>query len=327
VRSRRAPAGPPAPPTRRRRWPKIVLAVVTAFAVLVVGLFLFGWWQFGRIPKVDVSAALSSASGAGTNYLIVGSDSREGIAPDDPNAGAFLAEGIPGQRTDTIMVLRVEGSTTALLSIPRDLLVTNPVTGERGRINSLFQSGPAALIEGVEQLGIPVHHYLEIDFVSFGRLVDAVGGITIDFAHPARDANSGLDVPTAGAVTLDGSQALAYVRSRYYEELVDGGWRADPTGDLGRVDRQRLFLSALVGELGGTRNPVTLARVSSSFGDGMRIDDDLTYLGALGLAWRLRGFGPESLTLPGTPRTTSGGAAILDLDAAAAQPIIDRFAA
>jgi LCP family protein required for cell wall assembly len=290
-------------------------------------MFLFGWWQFSRIPKVDVSPSLSSSAGAaGTNYLIVGSDSREGISADDPNAGAFLAEGIPGQRTDTIMVLRVEGSSTALLSIPRDLLVTNPVTGERGRINSLYQSGPAALIDGVQQLGIPVHHYLEIDFVSFGRLVDSVGGITVDFPHPARDANSGLDVPTAGPVTLDGSQALAYVRSRFYEELVDGEWRADPTGDLGRVERQRIFLSALVGKLSDTRNPLTLARVSSSFGGGMRIDDDLSYFDALRLTWRLRGFSPESLTLPGTPRTTSGGAAILDLDEGAARSIIDRFA-
>ncbi len=304
-----------------------MLGVALAFVAVVVGLFAYGWWQYSRIPKVDVSAALSSAAGAaGTNYLIVGSDSREGIAADDPNAGAFLAEGVPGQRTDTIMVLRVEGSKSALLSIPRDLLVTNPATGERGRINSLYQSGPAALIEGVEQLGIPIHHYMEIDFVSFGRLVDAVGGITVDFPYPARDANSGLDVPTAGKVTLNGSQALAYVRSRFYEELIDGEWRSDPTGDLGRVERQRQFLSGLVAEVSDTRNPIALARISSSFGGGMRLDDDLSYFDALGLAWRLRGFDPESLTLPGTPRTTSGGAAILDLDRAAAEPVITRFA-
>jgi LCP family protein required for cell wall assembly len=224
------------------------------------------------------------------------------------------------------MVLRVQGSTTTLLSIPRDLLVENPATGEVGRINSLYQSGPAVLIQGVRELGIPVDHYLEIDFVSFSRLVDAVGGIGIDFPAPARDTHSGLDVPTAGRRTLNGSQALAYVRSRYYEENVDGRWRTDPTGDLGRVERQRAFLAALVQEMSATKNPVALVRVATAFGDGLRIDDTLTYLDALGLAWHLRGFDPQSVTLPATPRTTSGGAAVLDLDEAAAAPLLAQFA-
>ncbi len=195
-----------------------------------------------------------------------------------------------------------------------------------GRINSVYQSGPSALVEAVNTLGIPIQHFMEIDFVSFGKLVDAVGGITITFEHPARDDHSGLDVPEAGEVSLDGAQALAYVRSRYYEELVGGEWQVDGTADLGRVQRQRAFLSALMGKVSSTRNPWTLAGVAGSLGPGMRIDQELTYLDALRLMWDLRGgLGEESVTLPVTGRRTSGGAAVLELQEAEARQTISQF--
>ncbi len=164
---------------------------------LPLGLFVLGWWQYSRIEKVDVAAVLSPRAGrAGTNYLIVGTDSREGIAADDPNAGAFLAEDVGGARTDTIMVLHLEGSGAQLLSVPRDLWVTDPATGQKGRINSTFAAGPANLITAVEQLGIPVDHYMEINFVSFAKLVDAVGGITVDFpTRPATRTRASTSTP------------------------------------------------------------------------------------------------------------------------------------
>jgi LCP family protein required for cell wall assembly len=315
-------------PGARRPFPlrRVVVAVVLLALLLPVALFAFGWWQFSRIPRVDVASALSSSAGAGTNYLIVGTDSREGIAEDDPNAGAFLDEGVAGSRTDTMMVLRMEGGGARLLSIPRDLWVQNPATGEMGRINSTFAQGPVNLVSAVTALGIPVDHYMEINFVSFARLVDAVGGITIDFPAPARDGNSGLQVDQAGPVTLDGSQALAYVRSRYYEQLVDGEWQSDPTADIGRTERQRTFLTAMMSAVGGERNPISLARVPGALGAGMKIDDRLSYLDALGLAWDFRGVSPEAVVLPVTPRTTSGGAAVLELQQPAASEVLAGFA-
>ncbi len=309
-----------------KRIARVVTAVVMVVVLLVVGLFAFGWWQFSRIEKVPVAEVLSSSGNGGTNYLIVGSDSRDGIDESDPNSGAFLGDHTEGQRTDSIMVLRVTGSGSTLLSIPRDLWVTNPVTGEVGRINSVYQSGPGALIEAVQGLGIPVNHYLEIDFVNFGKLVDAVGGITIDFAAPARDTHSGLDVAEAGRIHLDGEQALAYVRSRYYEQFVDGEWQVDGTADLGRVLRQRAFLQALMGEVSGARSPVTLVRIASTLGGGVKVDDAMSYFDAIGLMWHMRnGIGADSATLPVTPRTTSGGAQVLDLDQGAAGPVITAF--
>lgn len=296
--------------------------------MLVAGLFFFGWWQFSRIDRVDVANALSSGGGKGTNYLIVGSDSRQGISDTSPNSGAFLAgQDFTSERTDTIMILRIEGSKSYLLSIPRDLWVRNPATGEMGRINATYQSGPSALIQTVQGLGIPVHHYMEINFVSFADLVDAVGGITIDFPNPARDTHSGLDIPTAGKAHLNGTQSLAYVRSRFYEELINGQWVVDGTADLGRVQRQRAFLQALMGKVTDTKNPLALMNVATAMSGGMKIDNEMTYFDALGLTWHLRGgFNPESVTLPVTP-TTRGGASVLDLRTAEAQPLVQQFSA
>jgi LCP family protein required for cell wall assembly len=299
----------------------VIVALVVVIG-LPLGLFAFGWWQYSKIPKVDVESVLSPRSGrSGTNYLIVGTDSREGIAADDPNAGAFLAEPVGGARTDTIMVLHLEGSSAQLLSIPRDLWVTDPATGQKGRINSTFSAGPANLITTVEKLGIPVDHYMEINFVSFAKLVDAVGGITIDFPNPARDENSGLSIDTAGPNHLNGSQALAYVRSRHYTELINGKWVTDGTADLGRTERQRAFLTSLMDEMGGERNPFSLVRIPGALGSGMRLDTTLGYLDALRFAWRMKGISPDPVTLTVKPRTTSGGAAVLELEPTSADVI------
>ena len=302
---------------------------LTLLVVLVAGgLLAFGWMLFGRIDRVPVSNALSPGVGGGTNYLIVGSDSRAGISGSDANSGAFLDGGVSGARTDTIMVLRVEGKKSVLLSIPRDLWVQNADTGEYGRVNSTFQTSPATLIRTVEhQLGIPIQHYLEIDFPAFGTLVDSVGGITIDFPHPAQDRMTGLFVPRAGPNTLTGTQALAYVRSRHYEEMINGQWVADPTSDIGRTARQRVFLTTLMSKLGSTRNPIALRKIGSGVSSGLAIDDSMTYWQALRLAWTMKGFHPDSIALPTYPRTTSGGAAVLELKQPDAGPVLSEFGA
>ena len=118
-----------------------------------------------------------------------------------------------------------------ILSLPRDLLVEIPGKGT-DRINAAYAYGGAPLmVRTVKQVtGLPVHHYIEVDFVGFQSLVDDIGGVYLDFPYPARDANSGLSVE-AGYQLLDGSQALAYARSRHYQELRDGrlGARSMPT--------------------------------------------------------------------------------------------------
>src|SRR5690606_27546271 len=158
---------------------------------------------------------------------------------------------------------------------------------------------PRRLVLTVQQsLGLPVHHYLEVDFVSVSRLVDSLGGITSEVEHPAFDRNSGLQLDQAGRNHLDGPMALAYVRSRHYVEVIDGQQRPDPTADLGRVQRQQQFLRAVFSELGSTRNPFELMRAAGSASGGVRVDDTLGLLDAIKLGWRLRSLDPEPVELP-----------------------------
>lgn len=179
------------------------------------------------------------------NYLLVGSDTREGISSDDPDFGVIGDTGIVGgRRADTIMVLRREADGgAALVSLPRDLWVEIPGRGSN-RINAAYNNGPEQLIATVTQtLGIPIHHYVEVNFVGFRDVVNTLGGVTMCFAHPTRDPKTGLDQP-AGCNVLDGLQALAYARSRSYQEFREGEWRTDPTADIGRTGRQQLFMRA-----------------------------------------------------------------------------------
>src|SRR5690606_22476603 len=208
---------------------------------------------FNRIERVEVSQSLTSAS-SGTNYLIVGSDSRENVN-EEGDAGFNGSDGPTGQRADTIMLLHLEGGKAQMLSIPRDLYVEIAGTGDSQKINAAYNGGPPRLVDTITQsLGIPVDRYMEVDFVSFAGLVDGLGGITIDFPLPARDTHSGLFVPETGPVELDGEQALAYVRSRYFEQLEPSGeWVQDPRADLGRMERQRAFLTEVLAKLSDTR--------------------------------------------------------------------------
>jgi LCP family protein required for cell wall assembly len=202
------------------------------------------------------------------------------------------------------MVLRLEGSAARMLSIPRDLILPIAGTGKKDRINAAYNTdlggGPARLLQTVQQsLGIPINRYMEVDFVTFAGLVDAVGGITINFPYPAFDPNTGLDVKQAGNVQLNGDEALAYVRSRHYTEIKeDGKPHEDPTADLGRVLRQQQFLRAVMGKIASSHNPITLLRVGGEVANGIRVDDKLGLWDAMKLAWNLKGINPEGVPLP-----------------------------
>ncbi len=301
------------------------MAVV--LVVALVGSFLYARSIFERIDRVEVSESLTS-SDSGTNYLIVGSDSRENVN-EEGDAGFNGSEAPGGQRADTMMVLHLEGGRAQMLSVPRDLYV--PISGTDGssKINAAYNAdlggGPRRLIDTVSgYLDIPIDRYMEVDFVSFAGLVDGLGGITIDFPHPAQDTESGLFVPQAGPVELDGDQALAFVRSRHYTETIDGQQVEDPRADLGRIVRQQQFLSVVIAELSDTKNPFALAGAASGMAEGLRIDDEMSFTDALRLGWGMRGKTPEILDpLPVTnDRNESGAVLILDEDAA--QPILDE---
>lgn len=326
-----ATVGTPAPQplepefeTRRRRWPRVVAVLAFVSIGLLVGGFFYGQWAWGRVEKVEI-ASLGGPSGSGTNYLIVGTDSREGLEPDTTNSEVIFGEGAAGMRSDTVVVLHV-GDQSAMMAIPRDLLVTVPATGEEGRINAALRSGPDALVETVEStLGLSIDHYMEVDFAGFLDLVDAVGGVDIEFPYPASDEKSGLLIAEAGVHRLNSDEALAYVRSRSYTESRDGSEVVDGSADLGRVERQQAFLRSLFGRMGRARNPLTLNKMLLALGENVVVDSSMSFFDALGMARKLSGLSPETLVLPTTPHTTTGGAAVLLLNEDEADPILGRF--
>jgi LCP family protein required for cell wall assembly len=212
-----------------------------------------------------------------------------------------------------------------MMSIPRDLYVPIAETDGSSKINTSYNGGPRRLVLTIqESLQVPIHHYMEVDFVSFAKLVDSLGGITIDFPNPAFDLNSGLDIQEAGPNHLDGPQALAFVRSRHYVEVIGGEEQADPTADLGRVQRQQQFLKAVFGELGTSKNPLTLARAASATTGGLRIDDTLGLFEAMRFAWRLRSLDPTPVELP-TELGSNESGSVLFLVQPAADEALDQF--
>ncbi|MFL6206183.1 MAG: LCP family protein [Acidimicrobiales bacterium] len=321
---------PTSSPKKSRKRPKlrrILLLTGLLLPVLLlaaaVGGYLYAKSVYDRIEKIPLADVLSASSGSGTNYLIVGSDSRdlEDLVDAGLDPAAFADGG--GQRSDTMMLLRFVDGEAKMMSIPRDLYLPIADTGGSQKINAAYNGGPSRLVKTVQQsLGVPVHQYLEVDFVSFAKLVDALGGITIGFEHPAFDRNSGLDVKQAGPVHLDGPQALAYVRSRHYVEVIDGREVPDATGDLGRVKRQQQFLKAVFSELGDVKNPVTLARAAGDAAGGLRVDDTLGFWEALKFAWRLRALDPAPVELPTRLGSNQAGSVLFlepEADAALAQ--------
>jgi LCP family protein required for cell wall assembly len=302
---------------------RLVVLGIPLVLLLVAGwLGWRAWSAYQGIERVDLDGVLDPVTGDEVNYLLVGSDSREGFDPDVAPGGTST---VTGRRSDTIIVLRVGPEGSRMMSIPRDLWIDNPATGQPGRINGAYNAGPANLVRAVQQnLDLPVHHYMEVGFASFAGVVDALGGVTIDVEHPASDPKSGLVIEQAGPVTLDGRQALAYVRSRTYTEVIDGRPVTDPTGDIGREERQQTFLRTALADVGATRNPFTLLEVAESMSTGLVIDDSTGMGDLFGLARRLGASSPETVVLPTVP-ARKGGAAVLVLDQPEADGVLATF--
>jgi LCP family protein required for cell wall assembly len=310
----------------RPKWRWLYLYLPILLVLLLLGGAAYVWSNWHAVDRVDLGDALTPAAGDTVNYLLVGSDSRQGITAGTPNAGA-IGPNVQGKRADTMIVLRVSPDKAEMMSIPRDLWVTNAATKRQGKLNGAYNQGPANLVRTItSSLGVPINHYVEVNFVSFGGIVDAMGGIVIDFPHPAFDRNSGLNVVTSGPVRLDGTGALAYVRSRHYTEVIDGKDVADPTADLGREARQQLFIRTVLSGVGNTRNPVTLARIMSAATDGMRVDTTFGLGDAWSLARHLKGSQPATVVLPTKP-ARKGSAAVLVLTQPQAHAVLGQFGA
>jgi LCP family protein required for cell wall assembly len=319
---------------RPRRWPRRLLIGTICFLVLGIlatgAGYVYYRWRFSQIKKESITGLVPD--GGVFNVLLVGSDSRANVEGNQ----AFNDKNNPvvGQRSDTMMILHADANQkkAAILSIPRDLYV--PIVGTNGsnRINTAFDSGPQRLVDTIQQdLGIKINHYVQVDFVGFQSIVNSVGGVDIYVPAPARDKLSGLDIKTAGCAHLNGFQALAWARSRHFEELERGRWQTDPTGDLGRIQRQQDFIRRMLRKTLATRNPLKVNELIGIGIKNVKIDSHMSSSDILRLASNFRSLNPDSvdmLTLPTTPfsvRMAGAQAAVLRIKQPDAQGSIDRI--
>jgi len=299
-------------PSKRRlpRWLKV--SILSVLVVVNIGVLVLVWaLRTGEdilaTADIDneVAEVLDNPTGGSLTFLIVGSDSRAGL-DDLTNFGA-----VGGSRGDVIMLVRVDAdnSTAQMLSIPRDLYVDIPGRGQN-KINAAYAfGGPSLMVETVKAtLGVEVNHYVEVDFVGFAALIDQIGGIEIAFPYPARDLKSGLDVGS-GPQVLDGDMALAYARSRKYQELQDGRWVSVKASDIGRTERQQEVIRAIANQLRQPSSLVEAGETAATLARYVTIDSNLAEASFAGLAWDFRGILTglvDGATLPTVTRTIDG---------------------
>jgi LCP family protein required for cell wall assembly len=204
--------------------------------------------EVAKIPRVPLRTAAASPNG--TNFLIIGSDTRSFVKSEqDKEAFTNADTTVDGPaRSDTMMVLHADGDNSYAVSFPRDLMVNIPGLGKQ-KINAAFNKGPQLVIDTLKSdFNLDIQHYLEVNFKTFEDIVNAVGSVPVWFPYPARDQYSGLQpFPYGpGCYPLDGPTSLAYVRSRHLEYYIDGKWQdASPQADIDRIARQQSFIKKL----------------------------------------------------------------------------------
>lgn len=331
-----------------RSWKrKLLVAFNCLLAVLLLaGVAGFGYvkWRFGQVSKIDLSKVLNNESDAGDpmTILLVGSDSRENLAPGESKSFGSASK-VGGQRSDTIMLLHIDPKTkqAAILSLPRDLWVTIAGTKTKAKINSAFDGGADQLISTIKQnFDIPIDHYVEVDFDGFKGIVDSIGGVQVPFSAPARDWGfdeasgtnrnlSGLDIKQAGCIKLNGTQALSYVRSRHYQALEGGRWVSDPQSDITRIQRQQDFIRRVLRSAvsKGSSNPVTLNNLISNGVKNVQIDDSFGLGDMTKVARRFQPLDPAKVQMMTMPNKGSmvNGQSVLLVKQPDAQQTIDQF--
>jgi LCP family protein required for cell wall assembly len=297
-----------------------VLTLLLVFVLAVAGL---GIWLDRSLHRIPVLADYADrpAAGRGTTWLLVGSDSRQDMTPEQQ---AELATGgdLGSGRTDTMLLVHVPGlgsdAPTTMVSIPRDSYVDIPGYGQ-DKINAAFSLGGAPLLaQTVEQAtGMRLDHYAEIGFDGFAVVVDAVGGVTMCPAEPINDPLAGIDLP-AGCQELDGRTALGFVRSR-----------ATPRADLDRMVNQRQFMSALVQRASSPAvllNPLRWYPMTHAAVDAVAVDESAHVWDLGRLAWAMSG-DITTTTVPIGEYTDNGSGSVVVWDSDTASRLFEALTA
>ncbi|MCU1388529.1 MAG: hypothetical protein JWL72_1867 [Ilumatobacteraceae bacterium] len=310
-------------PKRTRRHSLAQKLVLFINTLLVLGCFggavalVIGQGLVKSQKKVDLVANLADAAQAqlgpsetfpvadpqAKNFLITGADNNSCVDQSSPFAGAFGDRTSLGERSDTIMIMRVDPSTNqaAVLSFPRDLWVTIAGRDGESRINSAYvKNDPSTLVATIYQnFGIGIDHFIQVDFCAFKTLVDAVGGVPVPFQAATRDTHTGLNIPQPGCFTLSGDHALAYVRSRHYEtyDATKNEWVEDPLADLGRISRQQDFLRRIIAKAlkTGVYTPAVARGLISTAQKYVVTDANLTPQRMLEFAGTIQNIDPANL--------------------------------
>ena len=221
--------------------------------------------------------------GAPFTILVIGSDTRVGDTGRRRQHFGSSSE-VTGQRSDVVQLWRVTPSTKQIqiMSIPRDTVVTmlppdNQQYGTYNRINSSYNSGANQLVKTITaNFGIPINHVVQVDFSGFQDAVNALGGVYLDFPYPAKDAYSGLEHHDARLPAADRLPGLGGGAARGTTSTTRTAyWHYDGTSDFGRIQRQDVFIKAMMDAAKSKVNPLTVNAFIGSIHEGVTIDDGL----------------------------------------------------
>ncbi|MDH3308163.1 MAG: LCP family protein [Acidimicrobiia bacterium] len=270
--------------------------------------------------------ALAEAEGRVIEEVVVPYTNPAAVSPPLPDGmfDAYLLIGADesGRLADAIILVLepTDGSATFMVSLPRDLYIPNPCAGRYSRINANLggcrgvAGGTTLLSWAVETYtGIKVDHFALVNFAGFAAVVDAVGGVPLCFDYPTRDDKSGLNV-AAGCQTADGATALAWVRSRRTEQLVDDVWVSLGASDFTRQRREQDLLFLVASRLNSFSSLGSFQAVVDSVAGSVRLDSAMSFAGAVGLAWEHRGLTASQVTrlsIPVENYRTGSGALVL----------------
>ncbi len=267
----------------RRRLIRAGIALAFLVVLVVGGSAIYLDSQLHRIGHLNGVHVQTVAKGGAENILLVGSTDRCLVKPAK-NFEAWVkqcAAGVNGNNSDVVMILRlVPGRSPTLLSFPRDTFIPDARAGDlSNRIDAALYNGPNQLIQAIEEdFGIPINHFVVLNFETFTNIVDVLGGITLYFPTSLKDTYSGLDISHSGCLHISGAEALALVRARHVQFHYNPRthiWRGyDGSGDIGRIERDHIFLKVLGTEVAarGLGNPLTDSRLLSAIAPNLTVD-------------------------------------------------------
>jgi LCP family protein required for cell wall assembly len=276
---------------RRLLWTSIVFS--TVLVVLVGALLIDASVLNGKIKRITVrnlSKGPTKGAEQGTeNILLVGDTSRCVLKVQNPAYG-LCDQGVTGVNSDVVMILHLNPNipSASILSIPRDLFIPNARSTGANKIDAALAQGPSQLVAAIEEdFGVPIQHYVELNFDSFAGVVNALGGVKMYFPMPLFDAESGLNITAPGCHDLNGVEALEVVRARHLqydppglsESTPHSEWPQDPESDLSRIQRDHEFLRVLATAVAkrGLGNPLTDQDLVSSVVSQLQVDSGFSF--------------------------------------------------